>query len=66
MSKQSDAKIKQGWSKEPRCCETCLDCDKTSSPRAAYPGDDGVHVTRKCGPGGFAVKPRNSCNLWKP
>lgn len=64
MSKQSDAKERQRWMKDPMSCATCGQCVENRKARCAFEGDTFVKVLRSCGVGGFAVKPSNSCNDW--
>jgi len=65
MSKQSEAKLAQGFSKEPQCCRTCARMKRDLKPAlsGAYKGF--LKGYRACAIGGFAVKSTNSCKLWE-
>jgi len=62
MSKQSDAKAKQGYNPKPlaRCCRTC-----GNLVRKMHPIYKSYEMSRPCGIGGFAVKAQGVCDLWE-
>jgi len=73
MSKQTDAKEKQGYVAKviPMTCSNCTHCEPVMGERLAYIDPTcsakGTHmaptqVGQKCGIGGFSVKKLGSCN----
>jgi hypothetical protein len=72
MSKQSEAKEKQGYVEKfiPTVCSNCAHCQPVMGERLGYIDPNswtkGTHmaqtqVSQKCGIGGFAVKKMGSC-----
>ena len=67
MSKQSEAKTKQGYqpSPKPRVCSTCTHYRSDLIKRQGL-GDTWIdEKNKRCGIGGFAVKKMGTCNEWK-
>lgn len=67
MSKQSDAKVAQGYEAKPaaRTCGNCAHFASDKVERVGYMG--GIFIDEKnirCGLGGFAVKKMAVCNLF--
>ena len=68
MSKQSEAKEAQGYSKKPASCGNCVNfrSDTIVEPPSYY-WPEGRTVERKfrCGISGFAVGRGGYCKLWR-
>lgn len=76
MSKQTDAKTRQGYSPKavPHTCGNCRHCLPVMGEVLAYINPqsfmDGTHmvptqVSQKCGLGGFAVKKMGTCEVFE-
>ena len=67
MSKQSDAKAAQGYTKKPACCGNCMNF-KSEITRLPAPYDwrneQGIEKNLRCGIGGFATGRNGHCTLW--
>ena len=67
MSKQSEAKEAQGYSKHSASCGNCANF-KSEITRLPAPYDWrnelGIEKNRRCGIGGFAVGRNGHCTLW--
>lgn len=67
MSKQSDAKIEQGYRETPHTCGNCANFQSDKEPHEER--DSKIYYTEKklrCGIDGFAVKKTGWCKFWKP
>lgn len=68
MSKQSEAKEKQGYTPKaiPQTCQNCsqflFDRVQTQQPTAHNPAGYWEDKNQRCGIGGFAVKKMGTCN----
>jgi hypothetical protein len=60
MSRQSEAKAKQGYVPKPQTCSNCLHFHSEIVDRK-YLGEE---KNLRCGIGGFAVKKMATCNEW--
>jgi len=71
MSRQSDAKNKQGYQAKPtpHICSTCkhfqFDRVQTQAPSTWNPNGYFEDKNLRCGMGGFAVKKTAACNEWE-
>lgn len=76
MSKQSEAKERQGYNPKPlaRCCGTCVNIlSDMDWPEWMKDGKHDSYLTEnhkieknvRCGLGGFAVKKTATCSEWK-
>jgi len=68
MSKQSEAKEKQGYVPKaiPQTCGNCAHFMSDKVEREGYFGGSYVdEKSMRCGIGGFAVKKMGTCNEWK-
>lgn len=66
MSKQSEAKIKQGYIGKPTP-RTCMHCKHFRSEKIKMEtpwGEYTKETLMRCGVGGFAVKKMGTCNVW--
>jgi hypothetical protein len=67
MSKQSEAKEKQGYVPKaiPQTCGNCGHFLSTKAKCAGYFGGEYIDEKNlRCGVGGFAVKKMGTCNEW--
>lgn len=67
MSKQSDAKQKQGYVSKA-VPQTCMTCANFKSDISVIPTTYGTYSKEsnvRCGTGGFAVKKMGTCEEWK-
>ena len=69
MSKQSEAKEKQGYNQKAarRVCSTCGHFKSDMKNQLGYNGEPSGYMVEKnlkCGLGGFAVKKMALCNEW--
>ena len=67
MSKQSEAKINQGYNEKP-IPRTCANCRNYSSELIVHRNSFGGYTQEKnkrCGLGGFAVKKTATCLKWE-
>ena len=67
MSRQSEAKESQGYSKKPANCGNCVNfkSEMTSFPPSYYwPEGQTLEKNLRCGIGGFAVARNGNCTLW--
>lgn len=65
MSKQSEAKARQGYNGFPRNCGNCMSYDSdVTKHKGVYGGDYVTEKHRVCRVGGFAVKKSAVCNEW--
>jgi len=64
MSKQSDAKAAQGFSKKPRQCNNCTHYRSDIKTIVEYWGDVTKESNKRCSIGGFAVGSSSSCDLY--
>ena len=64
MSKQSEAKAKQGYDQKPlvRSCRNCKNLAPKLKELLDWPGRLYNHESLHCGIGGFAVKAQAVCN----
>lgn len=64
MSKQSEAKRKQGYVPKaiPQTCMNCFHFKKDTEVRDGYCGEYKEDKNLRCGLGGFAVKKMGTCN----
>lgn len=63
MSKQSDAKEKQGFSKTPNTCSNCINF-RSEKYKEGYAGRVyDVEKELRCAIGGFKVNKTNTCDL---
>lgn len=68
MSKQSEAKERQGYVERP-VPQTCANCRNYGSDfvtRKHAFGEWTDEKNRRCTLGGFAVKKQATCKLWQP
>jgi hypothetical protein len=67
MSKQSEAKQKQGYDKKPksRVCSNCRHYMSDFITQKNLYGDYEEEKNKRCGLGGFAVKKTATCNEFK-
>jgi hypothetical protein len=64
MSKQSEAKYGQGYTRNPACCRNCAhyESDITELPPAfSWSEPRKVEKNKRCGVGGFAVQSNGHC-----
>jgi hypothetical protein len=61
MSKQSEAKAKQGYTTDMMICGNCVHFKSVQEPMQGYPQFT-VERNKRCGIGGFAVKKTATCN----
>lgn len=71
MSKQSEAKERQGYTPKPipHVCGTCGNITSDLVEMTGYMGKPNGFVVEKnirCGIGGFAVKKMATCDEWRP
>ena len=78
MSKQSDAKEKQGYTSDVKKCATCknfkfdlrvslwMEDQNQQSPGKWPVKEYGIQKNKRCQIGGFAVKSTAVCNSWEP
>ena len=66
MSKQSEAKEKQGYTPKatPRTCATCGHFQMDTVERESFGQKWTEDKNLRCGIGGFAVKKMATCNMW--
>lgn len=66
MSKQSEAKERQGYTTDPKNCGSCkhFQCD-LEEQKGYYYKPFYIERNKRCGLGGFAVKKTASCRLWE-
>jgi hypothetical protein len=65
MSKQADAKIAQGYTKEAPCCARCISFTSTVE-RVIYRNYSGTKETNiRCSLGGFKVSKMAYCNRYE-
>jgi hypothetical protein len=68
VSKQSEAKEKQGYRKSAACCMNCDSFQRDVVPLSRHPGDTySIEKNKRCGIGGFAVQSTGHCAFfqWK-
>lgn len=69
MSKQEEAKKEQGYESDPEV-DCCGNCGYFTSTIETVKTPFGQTITKekglRCGLGGFAVKKRGWCRMWKP
>ena len=63
MSKQSEAKAKQGFRKESAICSTCAFYTSEIEDVKRWQGDYTIESKLRCGVGGFKVGKTNWCTL---
>ena len=69
MSKQTDAKARQGYNLKPimPVCSTCRYYTSRMVREGTSPGSVWERETQlRCGIGGFAIKKMASCDEWEP
>ena len=67
MSKQSEAKEAQGYTKKPASCGNCVNFKSELVKFPPLPGWSMGYTeekNRRCGIGGFAVGRNGHCSLW--
>ena len=66
MSKQSEAKMAQRYTKASACCKTCknFSSETTELLRTYGPGTWVKESNKRCGIGGFAVQSSAHCALF--
>jgi hypothetical protein len=65
MSKQSDAKEAQGYTRDPLNCSTCKHFTSEIEQVHSYGHTYSKETNLRCGIGGFAVKKMDRCNRWE-
>ena len=65
MRKRIEAKVAQGYIKEPACCRTCTQYTSDRVPFNRWLGDRAIKETnRRCDLGGFATQPSAHCRFF--
>lgn len=63
MSKQSEAKLAQGYRKKPDTCATCIHYESEITKHTEYYGDWTEEKKKRCSVGGFAVNKTSTCRI---
>lgn len=63
MSKQSEAKLKQGYRNRPDTCANCVNFQSEITKHTEYYGDWTEEKKKRCSVGGFAVTKTSTCRI---
>lgn len=66
MSKQSEAKLAQGYTKLSPQCINCKNYESETTTRAGWNQTYEIETNLRCVIGGFAINKTAWCKLWEP